>query len=123
MGKAVLAAMDRNYMRKILHRINAECEAEQRVSFEAATQQCDETSSEGFASASEHGGRMIAMLLSQSAQEEGLVLGMLLGEEQFETQREYYVQLLRGAAARLVTKTRYAPPARNVERAPMHMMA
>jgi hypothetical protein len=112
-------------VRKLLHRINAECEADQRVSFETAAQECDETSGQGFAVASEHGGRMIAMLLSNGGQEEGLALGMLLSDEQYETQREYYVQLLRGAAARLVTKTptqRYAPAARVAERAPMQMM-
>lgn len=124
MGKAVLATMDKNYVRKLLHRINAECEADQRVSFEAAAEECDEISAQGFAAASEHGGRMIAMLLSHGS-DEGLALGMLLSEEQYETQREYYVQLLRGAAARLATKTptqHYAPPARSVERAPMQMM-
>jgi DNA-binding IclR family transcriptional regulator len=124
MGQAVLAAMDRNYMRKLLHRINAESEAEQRVSYEAAAQECDETKGRGFASASEHGGRMIAMLLSHGGQDEGLALGMLLTQEQFDNQQEFFVQLLRGAVARLAVRSpaqRFTPP-RIAERAPMHMM-
>lgn len=123
MGKAVLAAMDRNYVRKLMHRVNAESAPETRVPFETMAQQCDETVTQGYAVAEEFGGRMVAMLLSHSG-DEGLALGMLLTDEQFEQRRDYFVQALRGAVARLAPSTtapRYAP-ARTAERAPMHMM-
>ncbi|MGE0742381.1 MAG: IclR family transcriptional regulator [Hyphomonadaceae bacterium] len=125
MGKAVLASMDRNYMRKLMHRLNAESAPELRVPFEAVVQECDATYAQGFALADEHGGRMISMLLSQNGPEDGLALGMLLTHEQYETRREYFVQLLRGAVARLAPKAatqRYSAPPRSAERAPMQMM-
>lgn len=125
MGKAVLAAMDRNYMRKLMHRLNAESEADQRVPFETATHDCDETNAQGYASAEEHGGRMIAMLLSPGGADEGLALGMLLTQDQYDARCEYFVQLLRGAVARLAIKAplqqRYGPQ-RSAERAPIQMM-
>lgn len=124
MGKAVLAAMDRNYMRKLMHRVNAESAPEMRIPFETMARECDEMTGRGYALAAEGGGRMIAMLLSHSGPEEGLALGMLLTDEQFETQLEYFVQVLRGAVARLAptpAPTRYSTP-RVADRAPMQMM-
>jgi DNA-binding IclR family transcriptional regulator len=126
MGKAALAAMDRGYMRKLMHRMNAESAPEMRIPFETMTQECDETSAQGYAVASERGGRMIAMLLSPGGPEEGVALGLLLTEEQYETRREYFVQALRGAVARLApapapTAPRYATRL-VAERAPMQMM-
>ena len=125
MGKAILAAADRNYTRKLMHRVNAESEAGMRVPFETIARECDETASRGYAVSNERGGRMIAMLVSQGGPEEGLALGMLLTEDQFETRREHFVQVLRGAVARLAfspsAQQRYSSP-RASEHAPMQMM-
>ncbi|MGD9980119.1 MAG: IclR family transcriptional regulator [Hyphomonadaceae bacterium] len=124
MGKAALAAMDRNYMRKLMHRVNAESAEGMRVPFETIAHECDEASSRGYATANEQGGRMIAMLVSQGGPEEGLALALLLTEEQHDSRREYFVQALRGAVARLAPATppqRYAP-SRPSERAPIQMM-
>jgi DNA-binding IclR family transcriptional regulator len=124
MGKAVLAAMDRNYMRKLLHRLNAECAADERVPFDAMAQECDEIQTHGYASAPEQGRRMIAMLLSHPSQEDGLALGLVVSAEEFEARGEYLVQALRGAVARLAVKPvapqRYYPQ-RTPERAPMQI--
>ncbi len=122
MGKAILAAMDRNYMRKLLHRVNAESTPEMRVPSESVAQECDQTNARGYSVAAERGGTMIATLLTQSGPEEGLALGLLLTTEQFETRRDYFVQVLRGAAAQLAlspSTPRYAP--QRDERAPMQM--
>jgi DNA-binding IclR family transcriptional regulator len=122
MGKAVLAAMDRNYVRKLMHRLNAEAAPEMRIPFETMAHECDEALAQGYAAASEGGGRMIAMLLGQSGPEEGLAVGVLLTEQQYETRREYFVQVLRGAVARLAPSTaRYQAP-RASDRAPVQMM-
>jgi DNA-binding IclR family transcriptional regulator len=125
MGKAILAAMDRNYMRKLMHRVNAESEPQMRVPFETAAHECDETNARGYSVATERGGYMIAMLLTKGGPEEGLALGVLLTPEQYETRREYFVQVLRGAAACLApspSSQRYAPQ-RAAERAPMQMVS
>lgn len=124
MGKAALASMDRAYVRKLMHRVNAESEQDLRVPFEIMAQQCDEIAAQGYAVAEERGGRMIAMLVSQSGPEDGLALGMLLSEQQFEDQREYFVQALRGAVARLAPSapSRFTPQRSVSERAPMQMM-
>jgi DNA-binding IclR family transcriptional regulator len=124
MGRAMLAAMDRNYVRKLLHRVNAESAPDMRVPFEKMAQDCDEAVAQGYAVASERGGRMIAMLLSHGPADEGLALGMLLTDAQYEARRDYFVQVLRGAVARLSPSTpssRYAPP-RTGERVPMQLM-
>ncbi len=121
LGKAVMAGMDRNYMRKLMHRLNAESAAELRVPFEAMAQECDQTNAQGYAVAREGGGHMIAVLIAQGCVEEGVALGMLLTDEQFETRRDYFVQVLRGAAARLApAPQRYV--AQRSERAPVQMM-
>jgi DNA-binding IclR family transcriptional regulator len=43
MGKAILAAVDRNYTRKLMHRVNAESEPDMRVPYETIARECDET--------------------------------------------------------------------------------
>jgi DNA-binding IclR family transcriptional regulator len=124
MGKATLAATDGNYVRRLMHRVNAESEPDMRIPFDVMAQECVETASRGYAVASERGGRMIATLVAQGGPEEGLALGLLLTDAQYESQREYFVQALRGAVARLAPATttqRYAPT-RSTERAPMQMM-
>jgi DNA-binding IclR family transcriptional regulator len=125
MGKAVLASLERNYMRKLMHRYNAESEPEQRVAFETIAQECDQAQTRGYTEAEEEGaGRMIAMLLSKGGQEDGLALGMLLTQEQYETHLEHFVQLLRGTVARVAPKSpmqRYVSQ-RPIERAPAQMM-
>lgn len=110
MGKAVLAAMDRNYMRKLMHRLNAESAPEMRAPFDQLALECDAIQAQGYACAPDgNGGWMIATLLAQPGHDESLTLGILLSREQFETSREHYVQLLRGAVARLAVRVQTAP--------------
>lgn len=121
MGKAALAGMERSYVRKLMHRVNAECSHELRVPFESIAQDCDTTTSQGYAVANELGGVMIAMVVSHGGAEQSLALGMLVTAAQYEARREYYVQVLRGAVARLA----HAVPAPRyvAEREPVQMMS
>lgn len=124
MGKAVLASMDRNMMRKLMHRLNAESAPELRVSFDAMARECEETLAQGYAAAQERGGHMIAMLLPQGV-EEGLSIGIFLTDGQYESRLDYCVQALRGAVARIAPAAtnnaqRYSAP-RAVERTTMQM--
>lgn len=124
MGKAALAGMDRNYVRKLMHRVNAEAAPDLRVPFETIAQECDATNTQGYSVASEHGGHMIAMLVSQRGAEESLALGMLLTDEQFKTDLDHFVQVLRGAVARLAaapSSQRFAAKRVN-DVAPMQMI-
>ncbi len=103
MGKAVLAAMDHNSMRGLVHRLNAECTSDQRVAFDQLEQECIEIDAQGYAFMKDERGRwLIAMLISHPDHDKSLVLGLLVGKDcEDDEQRDNYVQLLRGAVARL----------------------
>ena len=121
MGKVVLATMDRSAMRGLVHRLNAECSAELRVPFDQIVEDCDDVDAQGYSCMQNEDGRwMIAMLISHPEQSKSLALGLLVGKEcEDEEQRHHYVQLLRGAVARLSSpQAVQAPAAGNLGRAP-----
>lgn len=102
LGKVLVATMDRGYLRNLMHRLNAEIAPELRVPFDVLAQECEQIQSQGFAcSEQDDGGRLLAVLIPNSGGED-LALGLALSAEQYESDHDHYVQLLRGAAARLV---------------------
>jgi DNA-binding IclR family transcriptional regulator len=106
LGKTLMTTMDRNYLRKLMHRLNAEVAAEARMPFEELSAECDQIQSQGFASAQDGAHRVLSVLIPGSGEGEDLALGVVVPEEAFETGRDHYVQLLRGAAARMANTAR-----------------
>lgn len=113
-GKALCSTTDPDLVRKLVHRLNAEAEAEMRVSYDALATDLREIRANGYAVGRlEGGGGMAAVLLPQASAEEQLVLGICGLSDDFGERTDEYVNMLRAAVARhlgpVVASSRPAP--------------
>lgn len=78
MGKLLLSTLDRNYVRKLVHRLNAEAEPDHRVRIDDLLAELDQIRGQGFACSAAlaaGGAGLCAVLLPQNAADEPLALG------------------------------------------------
>lgn len=101
MGRVMLAAMDRGHVRKLMHRHNADSAEDRRVIVESLCAECDGIDAVGYADSPDHNAHMIAMLLPSADGQEALALGLRVTSRQWHERGDHFVQLLRGAIARL----------------------
>jgi DNA-binding IclR family transcriptional regulator len=110
-GKALISTMDTELVRKVVHRLNAEAEAEMRVSADALVDDLRAIRAQGYSvGAQEFGGGMVAVLLPQATAEEQLVLGICGPSADVAERTEDYVRLLRAAVARHLGPIAIMPP-------------
>lgn len=100
MGKVLLSTFDREIVRKLVHRLNAESAPERIVKINELFAELDQIRAQGFATGSADDDRniIISVLLPQSGEEQ-LSLGILIPADQIEEGLADYVRLLRGAVS------------------------
>lgn len=124
-GVSLLSIMYRESVRKLVHRLNAESEAELHVRYADLEVQLNRASKQGFAIGEIAGGfSAVAVLLPQRLGEEQLVLGIAGETASINENCEQLVQTLRGAIAnrfspRSRPDLREVADLRDVERAPI----
>lgn len=100
-GKALLSTNCINNTKKVVHRINAECDEHHRIKVDEFLQELSAVRTQGFAvSFEENGYGMISIQLPSSAEEETLALTVVADAEQVRACLDDIVQILRGAIAR-----------------------
>lgn len=100
-GKVLLSTNCITNTKKIVHRINAECDEEQRVKADEFLQELKTVRTQGYAvSFHEDGWGMISIQLPSSAEEESLALTVVVAAEELDGRLDDIVQVLRGAIAR-----------------------
>jgi len=115
LGRALLSMTEREYVRKLVHRLNAESEAELRIRFDDLAADLDAVRAQGYA-IGPVGGAMkgIAVLLPQSPGQERLSLGLIAPAAAVEERREDLVREIRGAVSSylgpIVARSREAEP-------------
>lgn len=109
-GKALLATFDPNLVRKLVHRINAEApEGTARI---CATELADELRAcaiQGYALHVDDGQASLSMLISQGRDAHALVLTIHGDATMFEAHRDWLLQMVRGAIARLTNPSMSRP--------------
>ena len=108
-GKALISTMDPERVRKLVHRLNAESDAEMRVSADALIEDLRQIRSQGYAVGHDGVVGMVAILLPQAGPEERLVLGIRGSAAEVEERTEEWVRLLRSAAARRLGPVQVSP--------------
>jgi DNA-binding IclR family transcriptional regulator len=99
-GHALLATIYREHVRKLVHRLNAESEAELRLRFDDLARELDQVRSRGYAAGEiGEGLSAIAVLLPQGIAEEQLSVGFICPTARVEERREELVKEIRGAVA------------------------
>lgn len=100
LGKALLSTFDREIVRKLVHRINAEAAAEAFVRIGDFLEELDRVCRQGFAVGFAANGEtaIVAVLLPQSGEEQ-LALGIAVPRAEIEGGVDGYVRLLRSAVA------------------------
>lgn len=100
LGKMLLSNFDREVIRKLVHRINAESETESFVRIADFLNELDRIRAQGFAVGYSGGGdtAIVAVLLPQSGEEQ-LALGIAVPRTEIEEGVDGYARLLRGAVA------------------------
>jgi DNA-binding IclR family transcriptional regulator len=100
MGKVLLSTFDREVVRKLVHRLNAEAEPERIVRINEFFDELDQIRAQGFATGSADDGRnaIVAVLLPQSGEEQ-LSLGIVIPTDEIEDRLSDYVRLLRSAVS------------------------
>jgi len=100
LGKTILSMSQREYLRKLVHRLNAESEAAERVRFEELTPELDAIRAAGFATGSIGGGySSVTVLLPQAASDERLALGLIVPDAELPARQEELVRALRTGVA------------------------
>jgi DNA-binding IclR family transcriptional regulator len=100
-GKALLSCSDADYVRKIVHRLNAESSPELRVSADNLIADLKGVRGQGYAlGVHETGGGMLAVLLPQSNHGEQLALGICGNASMITARTDELVRLLRAAVSR-----------------------
>jgi DNA-binding IclR family transcriptional regulator len=100
-GKLLLTSCERQYIRKMVHRLNAESRPEDWVRCEDLLLELDRLRSQGYAYAppSDHAPGMCVVLLPQPLNEDPLALALVVGDED-EISVQHHVRSLRNAVAR-----------------------
>ncbi|MEO5598549.1 MAG: helix-turn-helix domain-containing protein [Novosphingobium sp.] len=100
LGKVLLSTFDWEIVRQLVHRINAETEAEAFVRVGSFLDELGRVRAQGFAVGYAENGEtaIVAMLLPQSGEEQ-LALGIAMPREEIADGVDGYVRLLRGAVA------------------------
>jgi DNA-binding IclR family transcriptional regulator len=100
MGKVLLSTFDREVVRKLVHRLNAEAEPERIVRINELFEDLDQTRAQGFATGSteDAGNLIVAVLLPQSGEEQ-LSLGIVAPADEVDDGLQEYVRLLRSAVS------------------------
>lgn len=99
-GKMILTTMDPLLVRKLVHRINAEIDDE-RICAVALADAVRAASIQGFAFHSDGYRGSLAMLVPQARDARPLALTIHGSAETFEAQRDWLLQMTRGAIARI----------------------
>jgi DNA-binding IclR family transcriptional regulator len=124
MGKALISTMDSERVRKLVHRLNAESDAELRVSAETLLEDLRQIRSQGYAvGAHDSAGGVVAILLPQASPEERLVLGIRGSLAEVGERTEEWVRLLRAAAARRLGPVQVTPPVQITTTEPVRRFA
>jgi DNA-binding IclR family transcriptional regulator len=111
-GKALLSTTDSELVRKLVHRLNAESEADMRVSYDSLATDLRDIRANGYAvGLLDSGGGMASVLLPQASSEEQLVLGICGLQKDFAEKTEDYVRMLRNVVARHLGPIAVSPPA------------
>jgi len=100
-GKVLLTTVSPDYLRKIVHRLNAEAPEELRLRYDDLTAGLAEVRANGYAVGHIDDQRaMISVLLPQSRTEEQLSLSICASPAAIAANEDRYVQLLRAAVTR-----------------------
>lgn len=120
-GKALLSTTDPELVRKLVHRLNAESEAEMRVTYDTLAGDLKQIRADGYAvGLLEGGGGIVSVLLPQATAEEQLVLGICSLSKDFAAKTEDYVKMLRAAVARHLGPIGMSPPVQSLPPAPVY---
>lgn len=100
-GRTLLSMTQREHIRKLVHRLNAESTSdERRVRFDDLAGDLDAIRSRGYAvGAIDAGWSGVCVLLPRTAEQEKLALGLVVRTEELDDRLEAVVRLLRGAVA------------------------
>jgi DNA-binding IclR family transcriptional regulator len=100
LGKVMLSTFDREVIRKLVHRINAEAEDGRIIKIAEFLDELDQVRAQGFAiGESDDGAHAITAVLLPLSGEEQLSLGIATSKAEMETASDGYVRLLRGAVS------------------------
>jgi DNA-binding IclR family transcriptional regulator len=100
-GKALLSTMGPEFLRKLVHRLNAEAPEELWVRHDELMAELAAVRANGYAEACVDETRaMISVLLPQSGHEEQLALALCASPQTIAAEKERYVRLLRAAVSR-----------------------
>lgn len=101
-GKVLLTTIDRDQVRKLVHRINAESADHLRVRADDLIEELDQIRARGFALQTDEGEAMISVLVPQSGGAEPLAITLRAASADVEMNLESYVSQLRAAVSRHV---------------------
>ena len=100
-GKAFLSTHCTSDTKKIVHRINAECEDKDRIKTEEFLNELKTIRSKGYAiSHSDEDYAFVSIQLPSELADEPLILTAEMSRKDFDSRLDYVVQTLRGAVAR-----------------------
>lgn len=101
-GKVLLTTADREQVRKLAHRINAESADHLRVKADDLLAELDQIRAQGFIVQNEGGRSMISVLIPQASSAEPLALTLEADEAEVSRELDSLVQRLRAAVSRHV---------------------
>ncbi len=100
-GKALMSKLDRELVKKYVHRLNAESDPEMRVPYQELSDDLDKVREDGFAlGVDDDGGAMIAMLIPQADDFEQLAIGIWGPAQLLSKDTALYVEQVRAAITR-----------------------
>jgi len=100
LGKTILSIAQREYVRKLVHRLNAENDPDVRVRFDDLAVELDRARSQGFAAgAIGEDYSMVAVLLPAAAGDEKLALGLIVPSADLGARQDDLVHALRSAVS------------------------
>lgn len=103
-GQVFMSIMYREHVRKLVHRLNAEGQPEQRIRFDDLAVILEEISKHGYRSAPIGDGlSALAMLLPQGRDQERLAIGLIARTETVENREEELVRDVRGAISQYLS--------------------
>lgn len=100
LGRTLLSMTEREYVRKIVHRLNAESDEDRRVRYPDLSANLDAIRSKGFAVGPVDADRScVCVLLPQTGDQEKLALGLIVRTTDLDARLDELVRLVRGAVA------------------------
>lgn len=123
-GKVLLTLLDREQVRKLVHRINAESAEHLRVKADDLLCELDQIRSRGYAHQSDDGQTMLSVVVPQSSSADPLALTMKGPADVIEGDLDGYVSRLRAAVSRhvgLVEVNRPMPTRQAPVQTPYHL--